>query len=481
MKGLSQILIIIYLIKTILTDKLEESLSIKTVNDKITLSVNFGQPAQSFNMVVSTTESVSWIPSINCENCSKEEYEQSVYKLTEVTDNSGKRFLTGDSLYANNTTSSNITSIEPSLPLYKITKGKYDEIYSATSIDKNQTIEVQSIEGNLIGDRKAEVISIGKSLNGISFNFVAATKINKWSDTYGSEGVLGLSYKNINGDDFGLLNNLKHSGSIDKKVFSIGNGEIFIGNYPTQTRQFPNKFNQCNVTLTEGLIEEYMDSWVCDLSHILLGNSKNFSHSDEIQGRAVFDSAFSYLEVPLKYIELFKEKYFANFFSGKVCNQIEKDNYISFICEQSTKIEEISLIIGGYGLIIPEKKLFKEIQVNNSTMVEFNIVFSKEQRNFWRVGRLLLDEYLVVYDNEEGTVGFFGDNKKNFLKEWLLWWNSGFKSITSQEHFKYLLAACIALGSAILLVIICLVVQAIKSKSNEQAPPLYEEEMREQE
>ena len=185
-----------------------------------------------------------------------------------------------------------------------------------------------------------------------------------------------------------------------------------------------------------------MDSWVCDLSHILIGNSKNFSQSDEIQGRAVFDSSYDNIEIPAKYLHLFKEKYFAVNFENKLCNQKETDNSIIFTCEKQTNLEEISFIIGGYGLIIPGNKLFTEVQSGNSTLLQFNIHFSKDSRNFIRIGRILLDEYLVTYDSELGLVGFYGDNKKNFQKEWSLWWNSGFKSITSQEHFNYLIAPC---------------------------------------
>lgn len=445
------ILLVIQLINIALSDKFEESIHIKYINSLPTIQINLGQPAQTFDVVISTTESISWVPSISCSDCDGE--------------SNSSRLLSDNSTQGNSTITMNLT------------KGRYYEEFSSSSSNKNQTIEVQSIEGSLKGQRVSDNISIGKTLKGVNFNFVSAETMIKRSPAFGKEGVLGLSYKSINGNDFGILNILKNSGSIENKVFSIGNNEVLIGNYPTQVKQFPTKFNSCNVTLTEGLLEEYMDSWVCDLSHILIGSSKNFTDSDEIQGRAVFDSSYDNIEIPVKYIHLFKEKYFAVNFKNKLCNQEDSDNSITFTCEKQENLEDISFIIGGYGLIVPGIKLFTEVKSGNSTLLKFNVVFMKDTRNFIRIGRILLDEYLITYDSDKGLVGFYGDNKKNFQKEWSLWWNSGFKSITSQEHFNYLIAACIALGSAILLVITCLVIQAFKSKSSDQVPPLYEEEM----
>lgn len=76
----------------------------------------------------------------------------------------------------------------------------------------------------------------------------------------------------------------------------------------------------------------------------------------------------------------------------------------------------------------------------------------------------MLDEFLVVYDSETAVVGFYGENKCNYYNKWIVWWNMGFGTIVSQEHFKYLIIASIAF----VLVIICFIMQSFRSsKDNE--------------
>jgi hypothetical protein len=511
--------ILIFLIftafKAILCDKFEEAVPITIVDSNPVVTINLGNPPQQFDVVISTLESITWVPSVDCTTCDKEGFEKKEeeddHDIEEKSEDSihNRRFLVEASTSASVTnsfqnatseesantsissaeqatveseTSSESETVSPATEstsydgneqLFQVVQGRYNQILSSTSVDKNETVTIESTEYEVEGEAKDEYLTIGNSLKGLNFNFVSVTKVKEWSSSFGKEGILGLSYDNINGERYGLLSTLKKTGTIDKRVFAISSSQLFIGNYPTEVKQFPGKFNYCNVTLTEGLDEIYRDGWVCDLSHLLIGSSKNFSLAQEIPGRAVFDTSIKHIEAPGKFIDLFKDNYFAHNFNGKKCNQIEDDDKTVFRCEVTENVEDLSFIIGGYGLIIPGSKLFTKLENN---MMQFNIIFSKKSRNLWTIGRLLLDEYLVVFDNEEGKVGFFGENKKNFLKEWTNWWNSGFSNFTSQEHFKYLIIGCVSLGAALLLVIICLVVHAFRSKSDEQTAPLGEEE-----
>lgn len=466
------IISLLYNIPYFLSTKLEESLPIIEIEGNLYVQLKIGDPNQEFNVLLSTIDSMSWIPSSKCDDCKQKDDEEKKLLLRRLESNStnSTNFTNFTNFHMINTSNSSSSSSKRS-QFYEESESKSIKII-------NQTIEINNEEVILSGKRISESIQLGHTLKAKNFHMVLVEDLEFSEEHYGKSGLLGLSNKNINGNEFGLLFSLKQLGNIDKSIFSIGNNRLLIGNYPSEIKQFPEKYNKCNVTLTLGLIEEYMDSWVCDLSHVLIGSSKNFSHSDEVQGRVVFDSLYKKIQVPIKYLSLFKDKYFNEFFKGKTCNQVENKKETVIQCLKSEvdyeKLPEISFIIGGFGLIIPGNKLFSKVTQNKT---EFNIHFSHDTRNFIRMGRLLLDEYLVVYDNEENTVGFFGDNKKNFQKEWMIWWNSGFSSLISQEYFKYLVVASVSLGGAILLVIVCLVVQGIRNKKKESSPPLYEEEM----
>jgi hypothetical protein len=216
-----------------------------------------------------------------------------------------------------------------------------------------------------------------------------------------------------------------------------------------------------------------MDGWICDLTHFLIGESQNFSDAEEIEGRIIFDSMLKSIEAPKLFLGLIKAHYFDINYKENNCTVIEIENKSFIVCEkQINKPINLNFIIGGYALVIPGNKLFTVDQSSNKQV--FNIFFSELKHNVWRVGKILLDEYMVIFDAENNNVGFYGENKINFEKEWIEWWSSGYDSITSQEHMKYLVIASVSLGAALLFVIICLVCQGLKKKQVEDEQPLQE-------
>lgn len=457
---------LIYLVSTVLNDRFELRVPYESVGDALIIKLGIGDPQQVFKVAVSTTESISWIHSNDCSNCLEVIFEN---EENEDEDDSSLRFLQNSTSSSNNTTLSSSNNSA----LNQTSEGRYYSEKSKTSIYKNKTVKVETVDGSMEGKLYSELVSIDK-VKGAEYFFVGTSKVKDWTSLFKYDGVLGLSYTNINGADYDFLLNLKKHNNISKRIFSIGNGELYIGEYPTEVKQFPSKYSTCNLTLTEGLKEEYRDGWVCDISHILFGASTNFTEAVEIQqSRAIFDSAYPKVVAPFDFFSVFKERYFNELTNCNVfVKQEEDDDYTYVSCDQSSSVKDISLVFGGYGLIIPGNKLFTK-QANNTMIL--NIAFCEDSKDFWRIGRLVLDQYLVVYDSEIGVVGFYGDYKQNFYKEWLQWWNMGFGTITTQEHFKYLVIASIALGSALMLVIICLIIQSFRSKKDDERAPLEED------
>lgn len=450
------VLALVCMLSTIISDTLVVRIPYEKVDEALVVSLGIGENKENFKLAVSTTESISWIHSKDCLNCGEVLFKESEGDVNNKT----LRFLD----------SNDTASTEPSGK----SNGKYYFGGSLSSVNTNKTVQVEAVDGSLEGKLYSEQVFID-STDGTDFFFVGTTKVKDWSSLFRFDGVLGLSYKNINGGNYDFLLSLMKNKKITKRIFSIGNGELYIGEYPIEVIQFPSNYTSCNITTTEGLEEEYRDGYVCDISHIALGNNKNFSETEEIQGRAIFDSAFGKVIAPIEFLPLFKEKYFSKLSNCSVFELDEEDNDYTYIsCQQQATetLEEISLVFGGYGLIIPGRKLFTKTE--NDRML-FNIIFNDDDKNFWRIGRLVLDEYLTVYDSEMESVGFYGENKKNYYREWIKWWNLGFGTITSQEHFKYLVIASIVLGSALLLVVICLIIQSFRSNKDNERGPLQED------
>ena len=354
---------------------------------------------------------------------------------------------------------------------------------SNTCVNKHNEIKVETIRGEIKGNEITEKIKLSTFNVAKEFNLITVNNVE--SDIYFGElysniqGVLGLSYLPVNGHRFNFLNGLQQSGSINKKVFSLGKNNFLIGDYPAEAKQFKENFHTCNITVNEGLPEELMDSWICDLTHFSVKETNSLSDAVEIQGRIIIDSTISKIIAPISFLGIIKAHYFDLYYADNNCTVVDSEGYSYIVCDK--KIENppnINFIVEGYGLVIPGNELFvEEIRVDGLPARQvFTISFSDLKHNVWRFGKILLDEYMLVFDTDKKVLGFYGDNKINLKAEWDEWWNSG-DNFTSQEHMKYLVIASICLGVALLLVIICLVFQSLKNRNGEKSSLIEENEM----
>ena len=106
--------------------------------------------------------------------------------------------------------------------------------------------------------------------------------------------------------NFPFLTVLKKSGEIEKKIFSIEEvedtyGKFSIGSYPSRFSRTGNNYTFCNVTSTDDLDDDYRDSWVCELSLLIIDEDTNFTDAIEISGRVIFDYGYDYISGPLTF------------------------------------------------------------------------------------------------------------------------------------------------------------------------------------
>lgn len=209
------------------------------------------------------------------------------------------------------------------------TTGKHGSKYffegSHSSINANKTMQLR-LSMDHSKESYIDFVFIDSTTE-TEFFFVGTTKVKDWSSLFKFDGVLGLSYKNINGGQFDfLLNLIKHKksrrGAIHRRI-------------PNRNNVVSDKYSSCYLTATEDLGKECTDGFVCDLSHITLGSNKNLSETNEIQGRAIFDSAYGSVVAPIEFIPIFKEKYFSRLTNCSVFEIDEEDNdYTYTSCSQ---------------------------------------------------------------------------------------------------------------------------------------------------
>lgn len=435
-------------------EEVQERMNFPSENVYYEVKVNLGEGKnkEEFNLAIDLTQSETWINSYSCD--------------------STQRLLQED---ITDSTATSTASAEPNTCQARDTNARVESIYG-------------SIEGPVI----SESVSIGDNIVAKNMSIISATSddtVRYFKNNTLISGVLGLSYKSFSGPQFSFIDVLKESSSISKRIFALGKGAFHIGDYPSQVKQLPENYHTCNITRNEGFSEELMDGWICDLTHFLIGQSTSFQDAEEIQGRVIIDSMLRNIEAPGRFLGIIKAHYFDLYYRDQNCtiiNDINNEFSTRIVCAEA--IEEpknLNLIIGGKALVINGSNLFSTMNITetvdgNSTTKSvslFNIVFTEQNHNIWRVGKILIDNYLIVFDYEKAQIGFYGENKIDFEKEWQEWWSSGFENITSQEHMKYLIMASACLGAALLFVIICLVCQGLKKKDDEGKAPLHEEEM----
>lgn len=429
--------------------EVSQNIQVPVLNSYYEIVLNIGEEKVKYKLALDLTQSETWVEEYYCVNPSRVLQEEK----------------TDASLISNANANSNANKTTPVVH------------NSSSCVNLNKTATIESIYGTLSGQVLSENISLGENIKANNMTLISVNRPESdvfFNSNPNLNGVLGLSYKQFSGSQYNFVQVLKDSGSINNKIIAIGKNAFHIGDYPSEVKQLPKNYHSCNLTINEGLSEELMDGWICDLTHFLIGDSQNFSDAEEIEGRIIFDSMLKSIEAPKLFLGLIKAHYFDIIYKENNCTVVELDNKSYVVCDkQITKPLNLNFVIGGYALIIPGSKLFTVDQYSNKHI--FNIAFAEQKHNVWRVGKILLDEYMVVFDAENKQVGFYGENKINFEKEWKEWWSSG-DSLTSQEHMKYLVIASISLGAALLFVIICLVCQGLKKKQVEDEQPLQEME-----
>ena len=381
--------------------KLEINLEGKKLGNKnyYTIPLKVGTPPKTFNVQIDTSTSTSWLPLINCKNC-----------------DSCTKF--------------------------------YDPLESKTSsVISQQKIELDDEDGNVEGyPINDNVVLNGYNLQ--NFSFVQVTKFDKeFRDHY--DGKLGLGYRDQHGKNFNFLDRLKKQNLITKKIFSINQmseqkGLLFIGDNSA------NKYTFCNVSSGEDLDDIYKESWVCELTHVGIFNTKegisnilsNYTHISD--GKVDFDSAYEYIAVPVsdrKIIEELLEK------ANLVCEtdeDIEKkyqelskrkkdelinkynDEEINIKCKttkEELKQKELclSFILQGNVYSIPLETLFSSTEEKDK--MEMKIKYIDDDDAIWTFGFPFMSQFLMVFNMEENHVGIKSIKKTslpivNITKQW---------------------------------------------------------------
>ena len=409
----TQIVTILHILTTITAFSISIPIDKKEKNNFFTVPISIGTPSnkQVFEVQVDSTTSETWIPSIN-----------TTYKVSP----------------------------------------KYDPLLSTTSNLTNKTMEIFDEDGDVSGKSTHDVVIIGNyTLN--NFGFVSIINYpNNFKDY--PIGKLGLGYKQDHGDEFNFIRMLKNEGFVDNEIFTIDpfTHELIIGN---TTKKYKNDiYSFCNLTETHDLDDDYRAGWVCELTHAFFYENKKYLEDgvETTNARVIFDSAYQYIGIPKRNLDLFKKNYFESILN-ETCieNRAKRETY--FVCENDEKLDNanITFVIGGYGYVLSKKELFKPLYANK---LECLIRFIKQNDNIYSFGVPFVNNYVMSYDAENQQVGFFGGKKVDYYNDWQLWMKG--ISPKQRDYMKKLIIGACALGGVLLLIVACLIIRACRKKNS---------------
>ena len=411
----TQIVTILHILTTITAFSISIPIDKKEKNNFFTVPISIGTPSnkQVFEVQVDSTTSETWIPSIN-----------TTYKVSP----------------------------------------KYDPLLSTTSNLTNKTMEIFDEDGDVSGKSTHDVVIIGNyTLN--NFGFVSIINYpNNFKDY--PIGKLGLGYKQDHGDEFNFIRMLKNEGIVDNEIYTIDpfTHELIIGN---TTKKYKNDiYSFCNLTETHDLDDDYRAGWVCELTHAFFYENKKYLEDgvETTNARVIFDSAYQYIGIPKRNLDLFKKNYFESILN-ETCIEMRAKRETYFVCENDEKLDNanITFVIGGYGYVLSKKELFKPLYANK---LECVLRFVKQNDNIYSFGVPFVKNYVMAYDAENQQVGFFGGKKVDYYNYWQLWMKG--ISPKQRDYMKKLIIGASALGGVLLLIVICLIIRACRKKNSSE-------------
>ena len=282
----------------------------------------------------------------------------------------------------------------------------YEEI-STKVIEPNDEIFIKGI-------KSSDNFIFGENIKYDKYIFYLSQKQN-----FDETGQIGLKMIPLNVDkDFsgeGFVDQLKVKSLIssynfyfkyevkDENEFKY-KGNLIIGGMPHEIE--PSElFNYNNFVQTYAEINELNTRWVIKISSVSYGN-EIITENDS----AEFSTTFGFILAPVNFIPIFDK-----FFNNDNCNKEHNGEYLYLYCDKYVDITQFKDIFfrtsnKELNFTLTYKDLFRKIGDNYYFLILFN-----EDTNQWEFGHIFLKKYIMVFNGDKRTIGYYyqsGDNDK---------------------------------------------------------------------
>ena len=268
-------------------------------------------------------------------------------------------------------------------------------------------------------------------------NFLSNKKINENKENTIS-GILGLG--TLHGKNM-FMDQMKNKNLIKKRsVYFCLNDENskklkFQYELP---KNYGEDFAFCPLLMyKDSYDEKYHESWICEMTHILVKNEENKEDIDkniylndtyEIMGKIIFNPNTRFITAPEIYLHYLKIQYSMN--SRNRCSTYKLDGKIYLYCNYENeqnfeKLPYFGILIEGYLHKIPVKHLFVKNEEKNSYMSLIRFDKKNNKGHLWEFGLPFFKSFVVQFDFDNKRVGFGEPSLKslNLTNEWVQWYS----------------------------------------------------------
>ena len=182
-------------------------------------------------------------------------------------------------------------------------------------------------------------------------------------------------------------------------------GNLIIGGMPHENEP-SNLFNYDNFVQTYANISEMNPRWTIKITSVSYGNE--IITENDI---AEFSTTFGFIIAPIDFITIFDI-----FFKNKNCHKNingEFDNYLYLYCDKNYDISKFKNIFfktsnKQLNFTLTYKDLFKTIGDYNYFLILFNADI-----NQWIFGHIFLKKYIMVFNGDKKTIGYYYESNNN--------------------------------------------------------------------
>ena len=355
--NLSNILSLMSLIHTIMSDNKSISISLTTVQDNYLFGHEVTIGNQNFILKIDLWSDITWVMDKNCQKCVNNKY---------------------DPLY----------SIENSTTII-LTNWTYDVNYTDRT----------SLFGLIVTDNfKFEELNT-------PINFLL---VNDTTDYYEwGVGTIGFGLPtNPNKTNHSLMYILKNNNIISNLILGISlktlsneKSQLKLGAYDTDIVKNVSEIKYCNAINNSQNIYTY---WGCQMHMAKIGQD-NYNLSKPV----VFDTGVDDIKIPLKDFLLIKDSIFKN---KKPNCQYGRDNYFHCICDSVDResLNNIDLYLDNNFSISITPKDYSQIQSQTPDNINCILYISVSYNtDLWQIGNNLLNDYYTILNYDDKTIGFY--------------------------------------------------------------------------